>query len=122
MVIQWGTEDTPGHVINYMEGLPWAASEAYVKGSPLYNFDKVRTPTLIHVGGSDARVPPAHSRALYRALRHYLNIPTELVVYPGEGHGLTTYENRKAKMELDLAWFDRYLLGKSPEETDSEKK
>ncbi|MHC4696790.1 MAG: S9 family peptidase [Planctomycetota bacterium] len=122
MVLQWGTEDTPGHVINYMEGLPWAVSEAYIKGSPLYDFDKVRTPTLIHVGGSDARVPPAHSRALYRALRHYLNIPTELVVYPGEGHGLTTYENRKAKMEWDLAWFDRYLLGKSPEETDPEEK
>ena len=52
-------------------------------------------------------------KKLYRALRHYLDVPTELVVYPGEGHGLTTYKNRKAKMEWDLAWFDRYLMGET---------
>ena len=116
MVIQWGTEDTPGHVINYIEGLPWEQAQHYQKASPLYNLDKVRTPTLIHVGGNDPRVPPAHSRALYRALRHYLDVPTELVVYPDEPHGLTTHENRLAKMEWDLAWFDTYLrpLKKTP--------
>jgi len=109
MVIQWGTEDTPGHVINFMEGLPWEKPDHYRAGSPIYDLHKVKTPTLIHVGGNDPRVPPAHSRALYRALRHYLDVPTELVVYPGEGHGLSTHENRLAKMEWDLAWFERYL-------------
>ena len=115
MVIQWGTEDTPGHVINFVEGLPWEQAAHYEKASPLYNLDKVRTPTLIHVGGNDPRVPPAHSRALYRALKHYLHVPTELVVYPGEPHGLTTHENRLAKMKWDLAWFEKYLLGKAEE-------
>jgi dipeptidyl aminopeptidase/acylaminoacyl peptidase len=110
--LQWATEDTPGHVINYMQGLPWEKPEAYIKGSPLYSLHRVKTPTLIHVGGSDPRVPPAHSRALYRGLKHYLDVPVELVVYPGEGHGLSTYENRLAKMKWDLAWFDKYLLGK----------
>ena len=115
MVIQWGTEDTPGHVINYVEGLPWEQPSHYEKASPLYNLDKVKTPTLIHVGGNDPRVPPAHSRALYRALKHYLDVPTELVVYPGEPHGLTTHENRLAKMKWDLAWFEKYLLGQEQE-------
>jgi dipeptidyl aminopeptidase/acylaminoacyl peptidase len=110
MVIQWGVEDTPGHVINFMQGLPWERPEHYQAGSPLYGLDKVTTPTLIHVGGADPRVPPAHSRALYRALYHYLDVPVELVVYPDEGHGLSTYENRLAKMEWDLAWFEMYLL------------
>ncbi len=112
MAIQWATEDTPGHVINFVEGLPWQQAEHYQKASPLYDLDRVKTPTLIHVGGSDPRVPPAHSRALYRALRHYLHVPTQLVVYPGEPHGLTTHENRLAKITWDLAWFDKYLLGK----------
>ncbi len=111
MVIQWGVEDTPGHVVNFATGLPWHQPEHYRAASPLYDLDKVRTPTLIHVGGNDPRVPPAHSRALYRALKHYLHVPTELVVYPGEPHGLTTHENRLAKMEWDLAWFRKYLLG-----------
>jgi len=120
MVIQWGTEDTPGHVINYMQALPWRDAAAYEKASPLYRLDQVKTPTLIHVGGNDPRVPPAHSRALYRALKHYLSVPTELVVYPNEGHGLTTYANRKAKMKWDLGWFDRYLLGKPSAESAAE--
>jgi dipeptidyl aminopeptidase/acylaminoacyl peptidase len=109
MVIQWGTEDTPGHVVNFMQGLPWEVSSAYLKASPLYNLDRIKTPTLIHVGGADPRVPPAHSRGLYRALQHYLHVPVELVVYPGEAHGLSTHENRLAKMKWDLAWFDKYL-------------
>lgn len=108
-VIQWGTEDTPGHVINYMKSLPWSNPAAYEKGSPLYRLDKVKTPTIIHVGENDPRVPPAHARALFRGLHHYLKVPTELVVYPDEGHGLTTYTHRKAKMEWDLAWFAKYL-------------
>ncbi len=111
MVIQWGTEDTPGHVINFVEGLPWQQKQHYQDASPLYNLDQVKTPTLIHVGGNDPRVPPAHSRTLYRALKHYLHVPCELIVYPGEPHGLTTHENRLAKITWDLAWFEKYLLG-----------
>jgi dipeptidyl aminopeptidase/acylaminoacyl peptidase len=49
---------------------------------------------------------------LYRALHEYLKVPAELVVYPGEPHGPTKYLHRQAKMEWDLAWFDRYVLGK----------
>lgn len=108
-VIQWGTEDTPGHVINYMQGLPWEKPDAYRAGSPVFGLGEVRTPTLIHQGGDDPRVPPAHARGLYRALRHYLDVPCELVVYPGEGHSPTTYEHRLAKMKWDLAWFGKYL-------------
>ncbi len=110
MTIQWGTEDTPGHVINYIQGLPWEQPEHYQKSSPLYHLDRVKTPTLIHVGGNDPRVPPAHSKALYRGLKHYLHVPCELIVYPGEPHGLTTHENRLAKITWDLAWFEKYLL------------
>ena len=108
-VMQWGLEDTPGHVINFMAGLPWHKQEAYHLASPFYNLYKVVTPTLIHVGANDERVPSAHAKTLYRALRHYLDIDTELVIYSDEGHGLSQKDHRKAKMEWDLAWFDRYL-------------
>ncbi len=108
-VLQWAAEDTPGHVVNFQRGLPWDRAREMQSASPLYNADKIRTPTLIHVGGADPRCPPAHSRGLFRALHDYLQVPSQLIVYPGEGHGLTTYENRKAKMEWDLAWFDKYL-------------
>ena len=118
MLLQWSVEDTPGHVINYMEGLPWEDPQEYFKASPVWNMHKVVTPTLIHCGGNDARVPVAHSRALYRALHKYCDVPAMLLVYPGQGHGLGKCSMRQAKMEWDLAWFERYILGESDEELD----
>ncbi len=109
MVLQWASEDTPGHVINFMQGLPWEAPDSYRHSSPAYALDKVTTPTIVHVGGSDPRCPPAHSKGLYRALKYYVGVESELVVYPGAGHGLTKYKDRLAKMEWDLAWFEKHL-------------
>ncbi len=114
MSIQWGEEDTPGHVINYLEGLPWKQPAEYQKTSPLYQLkDTFRTATLIHVGEKDERVPATHSRTLHRALHHYLQVPTELVIYPGAGHGLTQYQHRLAKLKWDQAWFEKYLSPKT---------
>ena len=122
-VIQWGTEDTPGHVVNFMGGkLPWAKPESYQSASPLYRLDRVKTPTLLHVGELDARVPAAHARAMYRALKTYLDVPSELVVYPGAGHGLVKLSHRRAKMEWDLAWFERHILGKTAEGSTADPK
>ncbi|MBY6108477.1 S9 family peptidase [Ferrimonas balearica] len=113
--LQWMLEDTPGHVINFMQGLPWEQPEAYDHGSSLSHAASITTPTVIHMGENDARVPAPHAWGLYRTLRTYLNVPTELLIYPGEGHGLTTYQHKLAKMEWDLRWFEHYVLGKPVE-------
>ena len=110
--LQFALEDTPGHVVNFMQGYPWTQGEHYLKASSLYQADKIKTPTLIHVGENDARVPAAHARTLYRVLHDYLQVPSELIVYPGEGHGLSKYQHRKTKMAWDHAWFDYWVLGK----------
>ncbi len=110
--MQWMIEDTPGHVVNFSQGLPWAKAEAMRKSSPLYDLHKVKTPTLIHVGANDARVPVQHSRALFRGLDQYLDVPVELIEYPGEPHGLGKKVSRKAKLEWDMAWLDHWVLGK----------
>ncbi len=108
--IQWGEEDTPGHVINFMEALPWENPQEYIKASPLYSFSKdIKTATIIHVGEKDPRVPPSHSKTLHRALKHYIKAPAELIIYPGAEHSVTTYKHRLAKMMWDHAWFDKYL-------------
>jgi dipeptidyl aminopeptidase/acylaminoacyl peptidase len=36
-------------------------------------------------------------------------MPVELVVYPVKSHGLTSHENRLARINWDLARFDEYL-------------
>ena len=108
-VAEWGFNDEPAYPIVFKKGLPWEQPEIYKKTSPTYQLGNVTTPTLVHVGGGDERCPPGHSRMLYRALKENLKVPTELLVYPGEPHGLSKMSNRKAKMEWDLAWFGRYL-------------
>ncbi|HEX6495837.1 MAG TPA: prolyl oligopeptidase family serine peptidase [Acidobacteriaceae bacterium] len=36
-------------------------------------------------------------------------VPTELVVYPNEGHGFRTPEHRIDVLERALNWFNQYL-------------
>ncbi|HIB22494.1 MAG TPA: S9 family peptidase [Rhodospirillales bacterium] len=108
--MQWAIEDTPGHVVNYAQGLPWTAAEELRAMSPIFQADNITTPTIIHVGAGDARVPAEQSKALYRSLYDYLDVPTQLVIYPGTGHGLSKMSHRKAKIEWDRAWLDRWVL------------
>jgi dipeptidyl aminopeptidase/acylaminoacyl peptidase len=108
-VAEWGFNDEPAYPTVFKRGLPWETPENYRKTSPTYGLGYASTPTLIHVGGEDPRCPPGHSRMLHRALKEYRKVPTELVVYPGEPHGLTKLSNRTAKMQWDLAWFEKYL-------------
>lgn len=108
-VAEWGFNDEPAYPMVFKKGLPWEQPEIYRKTSPTYGLGNVTTPTLIHVGGNDERCPPGHSRMLYRALKEYRKVPTNLVVYTGEPHGLSKLSNRTAKMAWDLAWFEKYL-------------
>ncbi len=108
-IMEFGGNDEPAFSIVFKQGFPWSNPEKYHKASSTYSLDKIRTPTLIHVGGNDERCPPSQSRLLFRALKDYLNVPTQLCVYPDEPHGLAKYSHRQAKMEWDLAWLERYL-------------
>jgi dipeptidyl aminopeptidase/acylaminoacyl peptidase len=113
-VMEWGVNDEPAYPKVFKTGLPWEKPDVFRATSPLYGLANAKTPTLIHVGANDVRCPPVHSRMLYRSLREFLNVPAELVVYPGEPHGLGKYSSRKAKMEWDLAWFEKYVKTAKP--------
>jgi len=94
----------------YLGGTPWEKQAFYWERSPLRLAAQVRTPTLVHSGANDERVPIAHTRAWYRALKAF-GVPTRFVVYGGEPHVLQQLAHQRRKMEEDLAWFRRYLLG-----------
>lgn len=108
-VAEWGFNDEPAYPVVFKKGAPWEQPDLYKKTSPTYGLGNVTTPTLIHVGANDVRCPPGHSRMLYRALKEYQKVPTQLCEYPGQPHGLGTLTFRTAKMEWDLAWFEKYL-------------
>jgi dipeptidyl aminopeptidase/acylaminoacyl peptidase len=38
-----------------------------------------------------------------------MNVPTSIMIYPGEGHGLRDPEHIADLNKRTLAWFDQYL-------------
>ena len=90
-------------------GTPWDNTETWLRVShPFLNANKIVTPTLFLVGEKDYNVPLIGSEQMYQALKH-LNIPTELVVYPGEHHSFSTPSYNKDVLERYLAWYKKYL-------------
>lgn len=80
----------------------------YAKSSAINFIKNARTPTLVVVGSNDAECPAPQSFEFWHALR-YFGVPTQLVVYPGEGHGFYKPEDRVNVLERALAWFQQYL-------------
>jgi dipeptidyl aminopeptidase/acylaminoacyl peptidase len=91
-------------------GLPWEKPELYLKLSPFFDIEKVKTPTLVMCGESDQNVPLINSEQIFQALKR-LGIDTMLVVYPGEPHGISTPSYQKDRFQRYMAWFDHYLKG-----------
>lgn len=87
-------------------GTPWQHPDAWMKVSyPFYHNDRIVTPTLFMVGNKDFNVPLLNSEQMYQALRSR-NVPTQLVIYPGEFHGMKRPSFLKDRMERWLSWFD----------------
>ncbi len=80
----------------------------YEKSSPIRFIRNVKTPTLVLVGERDAECPAPQSFEFWHALKT-LGVPTELVVYAGEGHRFEKPKNRVDMQERTLAWFNKFL-------------
>lgn len=91
-------------------GLPWENREMWEEMEPFNRVENITTPTLILCGEKDWNVPVINSEQLYMALKRLGRI-TELVVYPGEFHGIGTPSYVKDKYTRYLDWFAKYVKG-----------
>ncbi len=82
----------------------------YAKSAPIDYIKNVKTPTLVLVGEADAECPAPQSFEFWHALKA-LGVPTQLVVYPGEGHAFDKPEDNLDRMRRSIEWFDKYLAG-----------
>ncbi|MEO7108101.1 MAG: prolyl oligopeptidase family serine peptidase, partial [Rhodoferax sp.] len=90
-------------------GLPWVAQDKWLKVSyPFFHADRIRTPTLFLGGQLDFNVPIAGGEQMYQALK-VLGVDTQLVIYPGQFHGIRPPSYRRDVQERYLAWFEKYL-------------
>lgn len=97
----------------------WFFSQAYVGSdpdqvaaqSPMAHLDKVSTPTLVIHSEQDWRCPVEQGQRWYVGLKQR-GVPTELLLFSGEGHELSrsgTPKHRLARFEHILRWWQTYL-------------
>jgi dipeptidyl aminopeptidase/acylaminoacyl peptidase len=80
----------------------------YAKSSAINYIKRATTPTLVVVGDRDGECPAPQSFEFWHALRAQ-HVPTQLVVYPNEGHGFVDPAHGRDVMDRAAEWFARYM-------------
>ena len=90
---------------------PWDGDLALMwEHSPASRANKISTPTLIMHGKDDEPVDPRQSIEMFSYLQ--LNgVPSRLVLYPGEGHGINQPAHMIDYQTRELQWFLHYVMG-----------
>lgn len=101
-------------------GLPWENATLWESLSPFNDVAKITTPTLWIGGAEDWNVPILNSEQMYQAMKR-LGRETQLVVYPGEHHGLRKPSFQKDRSQRFLGWFDKYIKGVERKWDEDEK-
>jgi dipeptidyl aminopeptidase/acylaminoacyl peptidase len=102
-------------------GLPWEKQNRALwdRVSAFWMVDRITTPTLWMCGDQDWNVPVQNSELMYQSMRRLGKAATQLVVYPGESHGITRPAFQKDRWERYLAWYAKYVKG---EKQDTQQK
>jgi dipeptidyl aminopeptidase/acylaminoacyl peptidase len=88
----------------------WEATDVYLKVSPFFVADKMKTPLLIMHGAEDANpgTTPLQAHKLYEAIRGNGGT-ARLVMLPHEPHWYTAMESNEQEVYEMLRWFDKYV-------------
>jgi dipeptidyl aminopeptidase/acylaminoacyl peptidase len=109
-ISMYAESDVQGVREFYLGGKPYDAWDNFMNESALKFIKNAKTPTLIHVGEADQRVPKPQSDELYMALKK-LGVPVEYIVYPGMPHGLSEPRYQMVKMVSEFNWFEKWIKG-----------
>ena len=104
----YGTNNIDTWMVPYFGSSVYDDPKVYERSSPMTFIKNVHTPTLIVGGDRDAEVPITQSYEYWNALRR-LNVKTEFVVYPDEGHVFFKRADQADVMSRLVDWFDTYL-------------
>ncbi len=102
----------------YFGGAPWDDTngkfynENYIIKSPLFEIEKIKTPTIIFHGSEDRAVPRDQGWEYFRGLQQSGNTPVRFLWFPGQPHGLGKITHQLRKMKEELQWIDTYLFNK----------
>jgi len=93
----------------------WEATDVYLRVSPFFVADKMKTPLLIVHGTEDANpgTTPIQASKLFEAIRGNGGT-TRLVLLPHEPHWYTAMESNEQLVYEMLRWFDKYVKNGPP--------
>jgi len=80
----------------------------YDRMSPIRYIRNAKTPTFLYVGERDVETPAVQSLEYWHGLRA-MGVPTDLMIYQDEGHGIRDPKNLKDRETRMIGWFDRWL-------------
>lgn len=95
-------------MLPYFGASPYEDPAVYAGSSAINYIRNVRTPTFVWVGERDLECPAPQTQEFWHALK-VLGVPTSIMIYPGEGHGLRDPAYTADALERTLGWFDKYL-------------
>jgi dipeptidyl aminopeptidase/acylaminoacyl peptidase len=88
-------------------GTPYDDPAIYTRLSATTFIKQAKTPTLVVVGERDQGSTPEQSLEFWRGLRT-VSTPTQLVVYPGEGHNFNKKDSNDT-LRRSAEWFAKYM-------------
>lgn len=90
--------------------------ETWRKNSPISYVENVKAPTLVIHGENDFRTPLSEGQIWYASLKK-LGVPTEFLVYPRSGHGITEPWLAADAQERSRQWMVYWLIEKPKQRT-----
>jgi dipeptidyl aminopeptidase/acylaminoacyl peptidase len=102
------TSNIAGWGLKYLDADPEQPGSGAHTRSPVLHASKVRTPCLNVAGLLDNCTPPGQAAEFHHALRAH-GVPSALVLYPQEGHGVRSYPAVIDFLARVLDWFERYM-------------
>jgi dipeptidyl aminopeptidase/acylaminoacyl peptidase len=104
----YGENGIDAWMLPYFGASVYEDPAAYAQSSAINFIGNVKTPTFEYVGERDIECPAPQTQEFWHALKA-LNVPTSIMIYPGEGHGLRDPAHSADALQRTLAWFDKYL-------------
>lgn len=93
----------------WLPGPPWQHREFYLEHSPVWNADRIVTPTLLIAGEEDYRTPMSEAEQMFAALQ-IRGVESVLVRLPEEPHFAERRPSHyRARIGYALHWFESHL-------------
>lgn len=90
-------------------GKPWKNPKKWMDLSyPFYKVEQIKTPTMFMASEDDFNVPVIGAEQMYQAFKS-TGIPTELVIYPNQHHGVRVPSYIVHRHQKHIDWYRKFM-------------